>query len=169
MEKQFFDDLRQSGSVDEFVEVLSQVPLRVSGYVSIIRRHVKNTMIDSLDEGVLGQAILGQQGSTKIDLMKCLSLATSEEHFEEILVDVINHEQEHEKQSDSWNALEVVLDSGETITQTDIVETAAMSVQKNLDHVSNEYKKIYDRVLNVTDLETVHKIAKEGDLLSLAA
>ena len=122
---------------------------------------------EKLEPGVAGQANQGMEGSSVINVHAALQEGDIQVIDTKMLKDVKYHEIEHENQAEEWNAEEVDIGQGETLTRHQVSEMGAMSVQSNIEWVSADYHDIYEYVASMTSAEQARETARSGDLVDL--
>jgi len=128
-----------------------------------IRSSIGNTVImKELDSGVAGQAQLGE-GVVWIDSQSIRAQDGDSLIDTEDAHDIAIHEEEHTKQSVDANQEGVTI-NGKNFDAREVREAAAISVQKNINFLSAEYKKIAANLpMNADDRTMV----REGDFSGL--
>lgn len=132
---------------------------------------VGNRATEEIDGNVAGYAEQGKEGSTVIDVTAAMQPDAQGHHTIDVqmLQDVVDHEGEHEKQAQKWNAEVVDVGNGQSLDRIQISEVGAMSVQSSLAWVSADYKQMYAYVTSLgISAEEARTAARDGDLLGLA-
>lgn len=128
---------------------------------------------EEIDGSVVGYAYQGEQGSSVIDVAAAMRPEATSAHLidETMLHDTVEHEGEHEMQAKQWDARAVDVGNGQMLTELQVSEVGAMSVQRSLQWVSADYKAMYRTV--VTELgispEEARETARRGSLAELGA
>ncbi|MFH1670194.1 MAG: hypothetical protein ABIA92_01260, partial [Patescibacteria group bacterium] len=151
---------------------VQQVETTLNKTASDIQSIVGGKEVVELDAGVAGQALQGVAGSSQIDVTSSIQANTAGSSIIDArwLSDVVDHEKRHEAQASSWNADEVLVEQGGsvlTLTRCDISEADAMLVQSSIEHVSGEYKQIFQIVTGILSNEQIQSVAESGDLAGL--
>lgn len=128
---------------------------------------VGSTKVDDLEANVAGQAKLGQEGSEVIDVRAAMKEGDVFTIDAQMLQDTVDHEYEHTLQAKTWDATAVDIGEEKPLTEREITETGAMSVQDNIDWVSDEYKGIFKRVTGLVSAERAKEVARTGNLEEL--
>jgi len=123
-----------------------------------------------LDGGIAGQAYQGVPGSSQIDVTSTIKGGDAGTSVVDAvqLKDIVDHEEEHERQAQGWNAESIVVAPGVVLNRHNVSETGAMSVQQTLANVSGGYRQIYADVTGVVSADSAREAARTGDLIGLA-
>ncbi len=136
-----------------------------------VEKVLDTTRVGGLEDGVAGQAKLGQEGSSVIDVTSAID-DESEAGASAIdirkLQDVVDHEARHEEHARLWDAQSVDVGADRELTIKDIVETDAMNRQESIEWVSREYKEIHEYTTSILTDEQIEAIAESGDLSQAA-
>lgn len=146
-------------------EYFSSIATTLEDTSRAISSTVGGATVEELEDGVAGQAYMGATGTETIHVGSMINAdGTIDQQW---MKDVVEHEKEHTRQSGEWNATEVDV-GGVILTQHDIAEAGAMSVQSSIEGVSADYKGIYAKVTGLVSAGEAREAARSGDLVGLA-
>ena len=157
------DDVR-----DELSDALENIaPEDVATYLDEAAKDIRSSIgnavtMTELDAGVAGQA---QLGTDKVWIDSQSIRATSGDSLIDTTVasDIADHEEEHTRQSADANQEGVTI-NGKEFDAREVREAAAISVQRETDFLSAEYKKITAALpMNEAD----RALVREGDFSEL--
>ncbi|MBT5236831.1 hypothetical protein HOL63_00490 [Candidatus Peregrinibacteria bacterium] len=157
------DDVR-----DELTDALENIaPEDVATYLDEAAKDIRSSIgnavtMKELDAGVAGQA---QLGTDKVWIDSQSIRATSGDSIIDTTVaaDIADHEEEHTRQSADANQEEVTI-NGKEFDAREVREAAAISVQRETDFLSAEYKQI-TAALPMSEAD--RSLVREGDFEGL--
>lgn len=128
-------------SAESFEQEVEEVAEHLHAAAKDVRASIGSTMkITQLDDGIAGQANLGVD-TVWIDSHSITAKSGNSLINTTIAADIADHEMEHTRQSATSNK-EGIEVNGQQFNAREIREAAAISVQKETDFLSAEYKKI---------------------------